>query len=147
MVTSTVLIALNREVARTRMAMVAAVANPVANIAVIPIFAALTGNGAIGASIVTVCTELFIVTSALALVGRGVFDRSNITTATRCLLAGAAMTVAMLLALPLGLVPLAVAGAVTYALAALAFRAVRVSELKSAGALLMPHRFASEAAA
>jgi O-antigen/teichoic acid export membrane protein len=147
MVAGTVLIALNREVVRTRMAMVAAVANPLANIAIIPIFVALTGNGAIGTAIITVCTELFIVTTALALVGRGVFDRSNVTTAARCLAAGAVMTVAMLLALPYGLVPLAAAGAAAYAIAALAFRAVRISELKTAGELLLPARRASEAAA
>jgi O-antigen/teichoic acid export membrane protein len=146
MVAGTVLIAVNKEVIRTRMALVAAVLNPLANLAVIPVFAALFDNGAIGTAVVTVCTEVFIVTTALILVGRGVFSRSNVQTALRALGAGAVMSLAMLAVLPYGLPVILVAGGVTYPIAALLFRAVSMGELASAGALLRARRSSLEAA-
>jgi O-antigen/teichoic acid export membrane protein len=146
MVAGTVLIALDRELARTRMAIAAAVLNPLANLIAIPFFAAISDNAAIGTAIVTVCTEACIVTASLIFVGRGVFTSANVATGVRCLGAGAVMSIAMITAIPYGLIAVMAIGGATYPLAALLFRAVSIRDLRDAGALLRPRRTQAEAA-
>ena len=81
-------------------------------------------NGAIGASIVTVATEVFIMVGALVLRPKGVLDGPAIVANLRIVAAAAAMIPVLLLAGSLPLAIQIVLGAVTYAAAALLFRAI-----------------------
>ena len=65
-----------------------------------------------------------------ALVPKGVFDRSNVTNLLRSLLAGAAMGAGMLVAAPFGLIAMTMAGGVSFALAAVASRAISIDEMR-----------------
>jgi O-antigen/teichoic acid export membrane protein len=136
MVAATVLLAKNREGARTRMAMVAGVLNTLANLALIPFFTHYNDNGAIGAAIVTVFTEVFMMTGTIYLIGPGVFARANLVTCVRCMAAGAVMSGAMVLVRPYGMLPIMVAGGLTYPVAALAFGATNFAELRELLALI-----------
>jgi hypothetical protein len=87
------------------------------------------GNGAIGASIITVATELLMMVGAIYLRPRGVLDRGTAVFLLRCSLASLAMIPLVLASGSAGL-PLKIAvGATVYALMSLALRTVSVREL------------------
>jgi hypothetical protein len=89
-------------------------------------------NGAIGAAIVTVGTELFIMTGALLLRPRGVMDRKTVIASGRYLAAGLALVPTLLLAedLPLGIKVML--GVVCYLAASVAFGGIAFTELQRA---------------
>ncbi|MDP2290957.1 MAG: flippase [Actinomycetota bacterium] len=89
------------------------------------------GNGAIGAAIVTVCTEIFITICALRMRRRGVFDRSTLVFVARCLIAAGAMVVVVLLIDGSGLFVRVLVGGVVYGVASLAVGVVPPAEAKS----------------
>lgn len=66
---------------------IAAVVNPLLNLVAIPTTIRVYGNGAVGASIITVATELVMLTGALYLRPRGVLDGSTARYMGRCVLA------------------------------------------------------------
>lgn len=129
MVLGTVLLASNREGAWAKVAVAAAVLNPVCNLFLIPFFDRTTGNGAIGAAITTLFTEAFMLANAFVLIERGTLGRENLVFAGRCVGAGAVMLVALFITVPFGLIPAIIAGGATYALMALAFGAVKLSDI------------------
>ncbi|MHB8683532.1 MAG: flippase [Dehalococcoidia bacterium] len=136
MIAGTLLIARNRERAWLAVSVGAAVLNPLLNLIAIPYFQHLDGNGAVGAAITTVMTEAMVVAGALWLLRRGTFTRSNAIVCARALAAGVPMAVAMWFAVPHGLIPVIVSGGLSYAVAALVFRAVRISDLRELPALV-----------
>jgi O-antigen/teichoic acid export membrane protein len=87
-------------------------------------------NGAIGASIVTVATEVFIMVGALVLRPKGVLDGPAIAANLRIVAAAAAMIPVLLLAGSLPLAIQIILGAVTYAAAALLFRAITLGDVR-----------------
>src|SRR5207302_7501842 len=92
MILGTALNALDKQRQWSMTAVAAAVLNPTINVAMIPFTQTMFGNGAIGAAIVTVATELFMMSVGLYLLrGSGVLDRSCLTSALKCVLAGALM--------------------------------------------------------
>lgn len=146
MIAGTALIASNREVAWTRVAVLAAITNPMINGFMIPVFDAAYENGAIGAAIVTLITESFMVISAFWLLDHDTFDRSNVLTAIRALVAGAPMCAAMLIAIyaaphgPFGsgpVVAMLIAGGLTYVAAAFAVGLVKVADVRQARTMLL----------
>jgi O-antigen/teichoic acid export membrane protein len=142
MLAGTALMATNKEGPWARVAIAAAVLNPLLNLIAIPYFAANFDNGAIGAAIITVITEVGVVSAALVLAPRGMFHSSNVRTGLRSMLAGVPMVGAMALALPFGLIPLMAAGGITYAVGAVAFGAVSISEIRTLPGTIFARRTA-----
>jgi len=126
---------------------VAAVLNPLLNLPAITFSQAQFGNGAIGASVVTTLTEVFMLCAGLCLLPRGVLGRQTAMDVTRCLAAGLVMAVAVVLGRSLPLVLDVALGALTYAVAAVAVGAVSVPELRQAVQLVLRREPAPQLAA
>ena len=135
-VLATALIAADRLKKYVVVAGVAAVVNPFAFWIAIRLTEVHYDNGAIGAAIVTVATEVFITVCAFALRPPGVLDGTALRMNVRILVASAVMIPVLLLAGSLPLFVQIALGAITYAAAALLFRAItrRPSADRPAGA-------------
>jgi O-antigen/teichoic acid export membrane protein len=123
-----ILIAAQRQKAWTWVMAGATLVNPLLNLALIPATEARYDNGAIGAAVSLVLTELLIVGVGFAMVGRRVFDRRAVR---RCLLAAVAsvaMWGAARLLESLGTGPAMAAGVVVLALLVAAFGLVTPDE-------------------
>ncbi len=99
-------------------------------------------NGAIGAAVITVTTELFMFVGALAIRPRGVMDRATVSYAGRCVVATVVMIPAIL-AVSATVLPVKVAvGVVTYGLASLALGTVSLDGFRvGADGRFAPTRF------
>jgi hypothetical protein len=114
----------------------AAVFNPLLNLAAIPITNQLFNNGAVGAAIVTVLTELILLVGLLRLRPEGVLDRPTAKVLGRTLAASLTMVPVVL---ALHDTPLAVqilAGVITYAAASVAFRTISIDEIRTFGGVV-----------
>jgi O-antigen/teichoic acid export membrane protein len=109
MVLGTALIALRRERVWITVMGVAAVFNIAANVVLIPVFDQATGNGAVGAAVATVMTEVMLAGAALILLPRGMLDRRTALVGVRVTAAAAAGAVVAHLLLSWSL-PLAIVG-------------------------------------
>ena len=147
MVAGTVLIAYDKEGPRTKAAVAAAVLNPIINLAAIPYFQHMNGNGAIGAAIVSVVIEVFMLVVMLLLLERGTFGRHNLYGAMRSVAAGIPMAAVMIAVSPFGLLPMMFLGGITFVVAALAFKAITIDELKEIKAIVRSRGSGDEAAA
>jgi O-antigen/teichoic acid export membrane protein len=107
---------------------VAAVFNPLLNLIAIPLTTHRFGDGAIGASVVTVATELVMMIGAIILRPAGVLDRPTVSFILRCAGATAIMIPAVLFAAGLPLALKVLIGVVTFACGALAFRVLTLRE-------------------
>jgi O-antigen/teichoic acid export membrane protein len=127
------LIASDRQHKLLVLAGIAAVLNPVFCVFAIRATMSVFDNGAIGAAIVTVGTELFIMSGLLRVRSDGVMDRATVVAIVRCVAAGATMVPVLLLAgdLPLGVK--VVAGVVCYVVASVAFGSISFADLQRAG--------------
>ena len=130
-VLGTALVASDRHHRHIWVAAAAAVFNPpIAFLAIRLANDRYDGNGAIGAAIVTVLTEIFITVCAMKMRRRGVFDRGTTWFCARCLLAAGAMAAAVFLLRDGGLFVKVGVGAVVYGLASLAVGNVSVAAVK-----------------
>jgi O-antigen/teichoic acid export membrane protein len=84
-----VLVAAGRQTAWTWMLAGATVVNPLINLALIPFAQHRYGNGAAGAGVALLVTELGIVTGGLLLFGRGLVDRRTLRRCMPSLVASA----------------------------------------------------------
>ena len=109
----------------------AALLNPVACLFAISITDDRYGNGAIGAAIVTVGTEMFIMVAAFALRSPGVLDRATVLKGLRITAAGLVMGAVVFLVgdLPLG-VQVAI-GIIVYAAMSVVLRTFAVGDLRA----------------
>ena len=96
-----VVIAADRQRQWVMVSVTAAVFNPLLNLAAIPLTQRLLHNGAIGAAVITVMTELILMVGAISLRPQGVLDKSTIQMLLRITLASLAM-VPVVLALGIG---------------------------------------------
>jgi O-antigen/teichoic acid export membrane protein len=87
---SQVLIAMNRQSAWTWVMAATTIINPLFNVALIPFTEDRYGNGAIGAGIALLLTELVVVGAGIVLIGRNVFDRETVRRALAALVASGA---------------------------------------------------------
>jgi O-antigen/teichoic acid export membrane protein len=126
------LIAADRQHRYMYVAGMAAVLNPIACVLAIHATMNAFDNGAIGAAIVTVGTEVFILAGALLLRPRGVMDKATVIAAARFAAAGGVIVPALLLADDLPLALKVVLGVVSYLAASVAFGAISVSDLQRA---------------
>ena len=129
-VLASVVIAADRQRQWVIVSVAAAVFNPLTNLVAIPLTERAFGNGAVGAAIVTILTEVMLLVAAVAMQPAGVLDRPTAITLLRMV---AASTTMVPVVLALGSAPLPVmivAGVVTYGVASLALRTVSLDELR-----------------
>lgn len=109
---------------------IAAVFNPLLNLFAIPMSVKAFGNGAVGASVITVATELVMLCGALCLMRRyNVPDRQTVGFVVRCAVACAAMVGVVILSRGTWLPARIVVGMVTYGLASLALGTLSANEV------------------
>jgi O-antigen/teichoic acid export membrane protein len=128
MVLGTTLIALNRERQWLWMAILAAVVNPTLNLVLIPFFERSLHNGAIGAAIVTVVTELLMLGGAVILLPRGLLDRTTANRSGRVIAAGFCLMVVAAQLQTVSLLLAVVVGGATFVAVAAALRVVRPAD-------------------
>jgi O-antigen/teichoic acid export membrane protein len=136
------LTATDRQKAWLIVGVIAVVVNPSLNLIAIPMTSRAFGNGAIGASIVTVLTELVVMAGAIYLRPTGVLDRATTSFSVRCAIAAALMVPALVAAAGL---PLAVKVAIGAAVFATGAWALRLFSLRTAydGAIRSIQSFAA----
>lgn len=123
-----VMIARKRQMTWTKVMVAASVINPALNLVLIPYFQRSQGNGAIGASVSMVITEVILASVGAVLV-RGAFSRSSIVRVLKGAIATAGMAAAVIPALHVGLVAGIVAGTVAFPLLALLLGVLSEEEL------------------
>jgi O-antigen/teichoic acid export membrane protein len=130
-VLGTVVVAADRQRQWVIVGVIAALFNPLLNLAAIPLTEQAFGNGAIGAAVITVFTELILMIGALRLRPAGVLDPITSRTLVRIGAASLCMVPVLMVLhdLPLGV--LVVVGVLTYGVASLALRTISLSELRS----------------
>jgi O-antigen/teichoic acid export membrane protein len=136
------LIASNRQAPYLYVSIVAAVFNPIACIVLIHWANDRYGNGAIGAAIVTVATELVVMTGAIALRAPGVLDRTTTWRCIRIIAAGLVIVPVLMVADPLSLAVQIPLGAASYGIGLLTFGAVSISEIRAIVASVTSRRHA-----
>jgi O-antigen/teichoic acid export membrane protein len=104
--------------------------NAVVNLACIPWFETVAGDGAIGAAIVTGVTELLMFAGVLVLIPNHLFERRLFWVAARIAMAGAASAVVASALLPLALPLSALAGAAVYAASVYVLRVLTMADLR-----------------
>lgn len=128
-VLGSVVMAADRQRRWVIISIIATVFNPLMNLALIPQSQRWFDNGAIGAAVVTVLTELILMVGAVLLRPPGVLDRPTLGSLGRIVVASGAIAPVVLL---LGNYSLGLqigAGVVTYACASLALRTISLKEI------------------
>ena len=135
MVLGTALIALTFERRWLRVGLAAAIFSPTGNLLLVPLVERFSGNGAIGAALVEVATELLMLCGALWLLPRGMVGRRTFSLAGRIATAGccAAAAGAWLLPVALPLAVLVCPG--TFVISLVALRVARPSDARRLGEL------------
>lgn len=134
-----ILIARQQQMLWTKAMALACVVNPALNLVLIPYFQARSGNGAIGAALSLLITELVLVVIGIA-VTRRCFDRDFVSRTVRAALATAGMGLAVLLATPHGLAPAILVGLVVYPALAIPLGVVSPAELAQLVAVVRSRR-------
>jgi O-antigen/teichoic acid export membrane protein len=124
MVMATALTAKDRQKAWLVVGCVAVVFNPTMNLVAIPLTSRMFGDGAIGASVITVATELVMMVGAIYLRPAGVLDRQTVLFILRCLGAALIMVPVVYFGAGLPLVVKVLLGVVAFAVGAWALRLV-----------------------
>lgn len=104
--------------------------NVIVNLLTIPFFEQLVGNGAIGASVSTVLTEVFMLFGAMSLIPQHLLDARLIWQAGRIVVAGLASGIVGTAVLPVSLPLAAAAGAATYVVMAVVLRVLTTDDLQ-----------------
>jgi O-antigen/teichoic acid export membrane protein len=130
MILGTAIMALGREARWVQVGLLAAVFNVGINVLLIPATQQAFGNGAIGASIVTVLTEVLMLFGALALMPRNVLDSRVAWLAARIVVAAAATAAVGMTLLPIALPLAVVGGALTYVILAWVLRVVTLDDVQ-----------------
>lgn len=129
-VLATALIASDRQNKYLVVAVIAAVLNPAFDFVAIRFTMHRYGNGALGASFVTVGTEVFIMVCAVSLRSKGVLDRATVLYVGRCLVAAGFMAGVLWKMSDVELFVKITAGGVAFAVASLALRTISVSQVR-----------------
>jgi O-antigen/teichoic acid export membrane protein len=127
---SQVLIAMNQQARWTWVMAGTTVVNPLFNLALIPWTQHRYGNGAIGAGISLLLTELICIAAGFVMIGRHVFDRGTLRRTVLGTCAAAAMwAVYYVSKSTIGTLPSLVAGTVTFVVLAAAVRLLTSEEV------------------
>lgn len=127
---ATALIALNQERRWLRALVFGAIFNPAMNLVLLPVFNARLHNGAIGAAVVEVATELLMCAGALILLPSGLVGRETASLAGRVILAGFGLWLVASILRPWSLPLAAVAGGTTYLLIGAVLRVLTPADLQ-----------------
>jgi len=131
MVLGTALMACDRQKQWVAVGVIASVFNPVLNFIAIPATTRAFGNGAVGASVITVATELLMLGGALFLMHpHGVLDRRTQSFLGRCTLACAVMASLVFVTGGIWLPIRIIVGIVTYAIVSLLLGTLSANELR-----------------
>lgn len=143
MVLGTILVSVGRQRAWTMVGVVSAFFNPLVNLWAIPFTQHAYGNGAIGASCVTLATEVIMFIGAMILRPRGVFTLRDTLYIGRCIVASLVMAPVILFLAPrfsayshAGVIIVIVCGVLTYAAAAFALGVVQREDINKVTALV-----------
>jgi len=128
--------AIDRQWSWVKVGVAAAVLNPALNFPLVPVTQRLYDNGAIGAAVVTLLTEIFMLAGGLALLPKNILGRPALEASARTVLAGLLMVIAILPFRQTPLVALVLAGAIIYVASAFVLKATTVAECKSLMRLL-----------
>jgi O-antigen/teichoic acid export membrane protein len=128
-VLSSVLVAEKRQATWTMVMGGAVVVNPLINLVLIPITQHRYHNGAIGAAISLVLTELLMAGAGLLLVGRDIFEWRIVKRCALMLVASTGMVAAAQIAQPSGTVTALIAGFTTFGILVLILRIVSPEEV------------------
>jgi O-antigen/teichoic acid export membrane protein/Mrp family chromosome partitioning ATPase len=126
MILATALTAKDRQKAWLVVGCVAVVFNPTLNLIAIPFANHRYGNGAIGASVVTVATEVVMMIGAIYLRPKGVLDRATRSFLLRTVVAGLTMIPPVILAARAPFAVKVIIGAAAFAVACVVLRLVPV---------------------
>ncbi len=126
------LVAMGRQKVWTKVVAGASIINPLLNLMAIRVCQARYGNGAIGAAVSLVATELFMA-GASAWVLRDVIGRGSVSRALRSLTAALVMGAVVHAAQPLGLAAQLGIGVIVFTAGALLLRIPTETELRAAG--------------
>ncbi|MGD0372000.1 MAG: flippase [Candidatus Dormibacteria bacterium] len=129
------MVAQDKQMVWTKMMVLASLINPLLNLVLIRYFQQTAGNGAIGASIAMVITEVILAGIGIWLI-RNAFTRQMGVRMLRGAAATAGMAGLVVLALRAGLLPGIVTGVVSFPLLTLLFRVLSDDERVYLGALL-----------
>jgi len=124
-----ILIATNRQLTWTKVMVAAAVVNPVLNLFAIQYFQAHQQNGAIGAAVCLLATEVGMAVVGLLLIPR-ILDTRSLSRIGRAVIATAGMGLVVLSLSRFGLIVETAAGAATFAVLAVALRLLSADELR-----------------
>ena len=127
--TNQVLIASGRQMIATWTMVGAAIVNPLLNLVLIPLTEHRYHNGAIGAAIALMLTEVLIAVVGLVIVGRRIYDRNLIRRCVLVTVASGAMWAVAWVTRPLGAPAAITAGVVTLILLIRAFRILTDDEI------------------
>ena len=128
MVLGTALIALGRERRWLGVSIAATGLGIGLNLLAIPAFDVGVQNGAVGASIVRIITELVMIGGALILLPRGLVDRATGLLLSRIVIASACLTVVAAWLVPVSPVVAVAGGALTYIVTLLLLRVMRLAD-------------------
>jgi O-antigen/teichoic acid export membrane protein len=131
---ATALIAANMHRRYMYVALSAAILNPIACVFAIQWSATHFGNGAIGAAIVTLATEAYILFGAARLRARGVLDRGSCSNLLRITAAGAVMMAFLFVVDTSPLLVQVISGAAIYGASLVVLRAVTIDEVRGLAA-------------
>jgi O-antigen/teichoic acid export membrane protein len=141
MVLGTVLMAIGRQGRWLAVGMFAAALKIALNYVTIPVFEHAVGNGAIGASVVTIATEIVMFGGAMLLIPRSLLDPRLAWGALRIALAGLAIVVVGTYLLPMALALAIAGGVLAYLVASIGLRALTLDDLHLIAARLpLPRR-------
>jgi O-antigen/teichoic acid export membrane protein len=132
----TVLVAQGRQVVWTRIIIGASIVNPLLNLGAIHFFQTRYGNGATGAALSLLATEVLISAVSLRVATRGILVRQNVLQLLRCLLATAVMAICVYMARSLGLIPQGLIGVVVFGVLAVALRVPSAEDMATARAII-----------
>jgi O-antigen/teichoic acid export membrane protein len=124
-----VLLAEKRQITWTVVMAGAAVLNPLINLVLIPAAEHRYANGAIGAAVSLLLTELLMTAVGLILVGRGAFDRKGLRRCLLVLAASVAMVCVARATVSLGTPASLAAGCATFLVLSVAFRVATPDEI------------------
>jgi hypothetical protein len=136
MIFGTALAALKKERRWLCVALAAAVFNPAVNLVAMPLFQTRFHNGAIGAAIVEIATELLMFAGALTLLPRGTIDSETISRAARSVAAGAVVFSVASCVRVWSLPAAVLAGSLSYVIACALLRLVKLSDVISLWSLV-----------
>jgi O-antigen/teichoic acid export membrane protein len=137
MVLAIALTAKDRQKAWVLVGCIAAIFNPAVNFLAIPITVHRFADGAIGASIVTVATEVVMMIGAIYLRPEGVLDRQTASFLLRCVVASLAMIPFVLLASSAPLAVKVMIGVTVFALTSFGLRLVSPREARDGAVQLV----------